>query len=433
MRVHQLFTALLALGAAHAVPIFRRDVAFDFDNEVVRGVNIGGWLLLEPWITPSIFQAQNGSVVDEWTLCEMVPNAADILQQHWSTWATLADFQKIAAAGFNTIRIPVGCESSENAVATSKEMIADVTSDWAFMLVPGEPYIQGAATYLDQAIGWARQTNLKVWIDLHGAPGSQNGYDNSGHRISKPGWESGSTVQQTLEVIQIMAGKYATPEMQDVVVAIELLNEPLAAELPSVPELISFYEQGYSAVRDVSNTPVMIHDAFEGDGFWNNVLTAPGSQNVVLDHHEYQVFSNEEVALVPWQHRQLVCNNAASYAANQAHWTVVGEWTAAMTDCAAALNGYLIGARYDGTYPGSSFVGSCATINDITTWTETFQNDVRGYIEAQLEVYEQYTKGWVFWNFKTEASPEWDLFRLLDAGIFPQPLTARKFSQICSY
>jgi len=38
----------------------------------------------------------------------------------------------------------------------------------------------------------------------------------------------------------------------------------------------------------------------------------------------------------------------------------------------------------------------------------------------------------VFWNFKTEGSPEWDAFRLIDNGIFPQPLTDRKFSQICT-
>ena len=49
-------------------------------------------------------------MVDEWTLTEKVPNAADILRQHWDTWATLADFQRIAAAGFNTVRIPIGCE-----------------------------------------------------------------------------------------------------------------------------------------------------------------------------------------------------------------------------------------------------------------------------------------------------------------------------------
>jgi glucan 1,3-beta-glucosidase len=49
-----------------------------------------------------------------------------------------------------------------------------------------------------------------------------------------------------------------------------------------------------------------------------------------------------------------------------------------------------------------------------------------------MEAFESNTIGWVFWNFKTEASPEWDAFRLIDAGVFPQPLTDRKFSQICS-
>ena len=38
----------------------------------------------------------------------------------------------------------------------------------------------------------------------------------------------------------------------------------------------------------------------------------------------------------------------------------------------------------------------------------------------------------IFWNFKTEGSPEWDAFRLIDNGIFPQPLTDRKFGQICT-
>ena len=42
----------------------------------------------------------------------MVPNAADILKKHWDTWVSLADFQKIAKAGFNTVRIPVGCKDA---------------------------------------------------------------------------------------------------------------------------------------------------------------------------------------------------------------------------------------------------------------------------------------------------------------------------------
>lgn len=134
-----------------------------------------------------------------------------------------------------------------------------------------------------------------------------------------------------------------------------------------------------------------------------------------------------------WEHRQYVCNNAYKYEGTD-KWVVVGEWSAAETDCATYLNGYGIGARYDGSYPDSSYVGSCTGINDISSWDDQMRGDVRGYIEAQLETFEQKAKGWVFWNFKTEnsSSPEWDAFALLDAGLFPQPLTDRWYSAICT-
>lgn len=38
----------------------------------------------------------------------------------------------------------------------------------------------------------------------------------------------------------------------------------------------------------------------------------------------------------------------------------------------------------------------------------------------------------IFWTWKTEGSAEWDAQRLIDGGIFPQPLTDRKFGAICS-
>jgi glucan 1,3-beta-glucosidase len=45
----------------------KRDLRFNFGQDKVRGVNLGGWLVLEPWITPSIFEATPGNVVDgEW-------------------------------------------------------------------------------------------------------------------------------------------------------------------------------------------------------------------------------------------------------------------------------------------------------------------------------------------------------------------------------
>ena len=47
---------------------------------------------------------------------------------------------------------------------------------WAYEVASGEPYIQGQYEYLLKAIGWAGKHGLKVIIDLHGVPGSQNGY-----------------------------------------------------------------------------------------------------------------------------------------------------------------------------------------------------------------------------------------------------------------
>jgi glucan 1,3-beta-glucosidase len=60
------------------------------------------------------------------------------------------------------------------------------------------------------------------------------------------------------------------------------------------------------------------------------------------------------------------------------------------------------------------------------------KDDTRGFIEVQLEAFEDNTEGWVFWNFKTEGADEWDLFALLDNGVFPNPVTDRKFGKQCS-
>jgi hypothetical protein len=55
-------------------------------------VNLGGWGILEPWITPSIFENvdQSLGIVDEFTLTQKlsVEDASGILYSHWSTFYT---------------------------------------------------------------------------------------------------------------------------------------------------------------------------------------------------------------------------------------------------------------------------------------------------------------------------------------------------------
>jgi glucan 1,3-beta-glucosidase len=63
--------------------------------------------VLEPWITPSIFEnTGNDDIVDEFTFGQLQdPDVAlKALQSHWETWITEEDFANMSAAGLNHIR-----------------------------------------------------------------------------------------------------------------------------------------------------------------------------------------------------------------------------------------------------------------------------------------------------------------------------------------
>ena len=165
------------------------------------------------------------------------------MQKHWSTWITADDFSEMASHGINMVRIPIGY--------------------WSLSPIDGEPYIQGAAEYLEKAIGWAGDNGIKVMIDLHGAPGSQNGFDNSGNK-GVIQWTSGDTLANTHKALNKIRDDHAS---NPAVVAIELLNEPMAPEL-DLDTVEQFYYDGWG---DLKNSPVCvtIHDAFEGVDGWN--------------------------------------------------------------------------------------------------------------------------------------------------------------------
>jgi glucan 1,3-beta-glucosidase len=254
----------------------KRDAArpkFTWGSTPMRGVNIGGWLVLEPWITPSIFESvpQNLGIVDEYTLCQNIPSeTTNILQRHWNTWVSATDFAKIAAAGVNVVRIPIGYWAFDNS---------------------GSPYVQGAAEYLEQALNWARCTTppLSVIIDLHGAPGSQNGFDNSGQRLDQSqitfleGGVGGQTAEQSINVLTQIAQHFGGAEWADVVVGIELLNEPIGWRLNNT-DLRAWYSTGYDRVRSLSDATVVISDAFLPPSSWNGFLMpwTSGAQRVAM-------------------------------------------------------------------------------------------------------------------------------------------------------
>ncbi|KAF9070831.1 exo-beta-1,3-glucanase [Rhodocollybia butyracea] len=412
---------------------------FPYGTEKVRGVNLGGWLVLEPWITPSIFDnTGNPNIVDEFTFGQFQNHntALAVLQNHWNTWITESDFQAIAAAGLNHVRLPIGF--------------------WAFDVSGGEPYIQGQLPFLQKAITWAGNTGLKLVrsrfnlclasslffasilkiIDLHGAPGSQNGFDNSGQRLSFPTWQENQTnVQRTDAIIKTIANM--VKDNTNVVPIIAPLNEPAGFDGQQMLDVVTqYWFDSYGNIRfpfgssQESNTVVLLHDAFQPLSFWSGFQTPPGWQGVAMDTHIYQMFSQELVAQTNAEHIQTACAYQNELAFDL--WLIVGEWTPAQTDCAKYLNGRGNGARFDGTLAGSTFVGSCTGLTgSASTFSSSFKTFLRQYWEAQVIAFERGGSGWIQWTWKAENADEWTYSAGLANGWIPQDPTDLMFPDIC--
>ncbi|KAK5004306.1 glycoside hydrolase superfamily [Cryomyces antarcticus] len=154
-------------------------------------------------MTPDVFDGTPAT--DQWTF-DSTDGAQAKLKTHWESYFNESDVQKIASWGINALRIPVGYWAYDNA---------------------GTPDITGADAHLEKAIGWARSHGLKVWVDCHGSPGSQNGFDNSG-RAGDVAWQSSDNLDHSIRVLETMAEKYGATEYADVVVGLELVNEPIS-------------------------------------------------------------------------------------------------------------------------------------------------------------------------------------------------------------
>ncbi|KAL6453828.1 EXG2 Glucan 1 [Candida maltosa Xu316] len=387
-----------------------------------KGVSIGGWLVLEPYITPSLFNATllsnetaNDIPTDEYHFCEKLgpDEAKKRLVEHWESMYNETDFQEIKQTGLNLVRIPIGY--------------------WAFETMDGDPYVSGAQDYLDKAIEWARSSDLKVMIDLHGAPNTQNGFDNSGLRnLGYPGWQNKTEyIDHTYKVLQQMFAKYGTGDYatDDTIIGIEILNEPFN---PDLTKLKDFYIGSYNDARNIQivNNTIFFQEAFQPIGYWADFLQYGANfSNVVIDHHHYEVFTPNQLANNVSTRLQDISNYASSIG-KAGHKSIVGEFSAAMTDCAPWLNGVGLGSRYEGTAPYTNDpIGNCTAVNQsIDKWSKQMKKDYRRFMEMQLYQYGANSRGWIFWCWKTEGgATEWDFRALVKNGIVPQPLDNYKY------
>jgi aryl-phospho-beta-D-glucosidase BglC (GH1 family) len=386
----------------------------------IIGVNLGGFLVLEPWITPSLFtqfmdQPPNRTAIDEYTFSLVLgqEEAEKQLSAHWNQWVTEDDIATLAnVIGVTHLRIPFGY--------------------WIFGDVP--PFVRGIEQ-LDRVLDLAAKYRLQVLLDLHGGVGSQNGFDNSGRacNITHPEKKScivpcpahaewgrdlnGSTVNQTIVTLERIAARYSN---HSAVWGVELINEP---RLVNISVLKDFYMRGYAAVRNIApNWAIVIHDGFYPLSWGNFMTPALGYTNVYLDTHIYEAFGPDANATYDG-HLQEACG----YTKNINYMEciqlplLVAEWSLATDDCDQWLNGV-------GQKPLSNL---CPVRPPNAPFNTTF---LAQYAINQVSAFFR-GHGFFFWNFKTERNPQWSLLDAYSADWLPsfsQPLES-SVVEACGY
>jgi len=345
----------------------------------MRGVNLGGWLVLEKWMTPSLFAGLDAT--DETTWCvELGRDAAARLRAHWNRFITREDFAWIASVGINAVRIPVGHWIFGTSYPYHPKYGADP-----------HPFVAGGIDVLDRALEWAAAFGLRVVLDLHAAPGCQNGFDNGGIKDVCEWHTREEYLAHSVDVLGRLAARYcALPSLH----AIEVLNEP-RWDVPT-PLLEAYYRRGYEAIRahcPADRVAVVFHDGFRSHGEFAQFFRESPFENVIFDVHRYQCFSREDLDMdihghlhkagVSWR------EEAATLQAELGVPAICGEWSL-------------------GLDLGALSVSSPDTHNHEREHMDGFQQDValRAYAAAQLLAFEHY-RGWFFWSYRTETTPAW--------------------------
>lgn len=71
-----------------------------------------------------------------------------------------------------------------------------------------------------------------------------------------------------------------------------------------------FYRDAFYNLREVSDTPIVLHDGFADPSWMNGFLTPydNNAQGVIVDYHQYQIFGDGLAALSVEEHLGMACN-----------------------------------------------------------------------------------------------------------------------------
>ncbi|KAJ7627476.1 glycoside hydrolase family 5 protein [Roridomyces roridus] len=408
------------------------NTSWDFAKNRINGVNLGGWFVLEPFIVPDLFQAYP-SAKDEWDLTTLMAADGTLqtkMENHYATFITEQDIAQIAGAGLNWVRLPIPFW----AISTWTDV--GVAPDGSTV---SEPFLPSVAwKYIVRMLGWARKYGIRVNLDLHTIPGSQNGLNHSG-KFGQINFLNGfmgvANAQRALDYVRALTEFITQPEYQNVVPMFGIMNE---AKLTVIgrPQLTSYYIQAHDMIRGITGLGagngayISLHDGFDGLSNWADFLQ--GSDRIILDSHPYFAFNGQpntdpvDTGTDPssaggvWPKK--ACTGwAASFVKSRSAFgiTLAGEWSTSINDCGLYLRGV------NGT---TTYGGNCADWQDASQWSAETKAGILQVALASMDAFQD----WFFWTWKIGnttsgivESPLWSYQLGMQGGWMPiDPRTA---------
>ena len=283
-------------------------------NHPLHGVNLTGWLTLESWVTPELF-AEAGALDEHALVSALGPDRyAEFVRAHREEFVTRDDFVKIAARGFNAVRLPIpwsvyGDEGPE----------------------PG-PYV-GCIELVDQALEWAEEIGLNVVFALAinpGGPHADDGMapDNADCHVPR---------ERILDVVYALAKRYASRvgffgiELADDAVPQVRRGLTLTDGIPQ-HRLRNYYREAYELVRNAAGEdPVVIMPDGGVPGGWGRFMAQRHYKNVWLDCHLDRPATRVDVS-GPSGVRRLVAAHAKHLreAKRSGMPVMVGKWSSSL-------------------------------------------------------------------------------------------------------
>lgn len=244
------------------------DIVDEAGNKVIlRGVNLGGWLLPEGYLMKLEGGYDRPRKIDQ-LIVELC--GADYAKKFWTgyraNYTTEEDIRRIAELGFNHVRVPF------NANLFISE---DDPPQWK----------EEGFHHLDNVVAWCSKYGIYAILDLHGAPGGQTGANIDDSKNDKAELFTNPLEQQkTIDLWVKIAERYKN---NPTVGGYDLLNEPIATKHSQhIPALVPLYKRIVEAIRAVDTRHIIF---LEGANWANNFgsFPEPFDKNVAYSFHKY--------------------------------------------------------------------------------------------------------------------------------------------------